>query len=295
LLFLHALTPLSPGTGTAIDVIDQPIAREKATSLPFLPGATVKGVLRAGLQPPKSEAAAQERWQLAFGPEVKNAHEHAGALIFTDARLLLLPVRSERGVFAWATCPLVLRRFRRDLPPGHGCPPPPDALSDESVLVPATSVLLSGDRVTIEDLELKRESARTEVASTLGQWLSRRIFAHPQEQRDLHDRLAIVSDDAFTYLAQTATEVVARIRINSETRTVDQGGLWYEEALPAETILSALVVAHPGRREDKDEATAAWIIGVLDPVAASVWTMGGKETVGRGRVRIARLSTGGAQ
>lgn len=50
---------------------------------------------------------------LAFGPE--KGDEHAGALGFTDARLLLFPVKSMKGVFAWITCPMVLERFKEDL------------------------------------------------------------------------------------------------------------------------------------------------------------------------------------
>ncbi|WP_298819062.1 RAMP superfamily CRISPR-associated protein [Chloroflexus sp.] len=46
LYFLHALSPLHAGTGQGSGVIDLPIAREKATGIPYLPGSSVKGVLR---------------------------------------------------------------------------------------------------------------------------------------------------------------------------------------------------------------------------------------------------------
>ena len=38
-----------------------------------------------------------------------------GALGFTDARLLLFPVKSVSGVFGWITCPAVLERLKHDL------------------------------------------------------------------------------------------------------------------------------------------------------------------------------------
>jgi CRISPR-associated protein Cmr4 len=50
-----------------------------------------------------------------FGPESSNASDHAGALSPGDGRILLFPIRSLAGVFAWITCPLVLSRFQRDL------------------------------------------------------------------------------------------------------------------------------------------------------------------------------------
>ena len=46
LLFVHALSPLHVGIGQGVGLIDLPIAREKATGLPILPGSSLKGALR---------------------------------------------------------------------------------------------------------------------------------------------------------------------------------------------------------------------------------------------------------
>ncbi|HEY7420145.1 MAG TPA: RAMP superfamily CRISPR-associated protein, partial [Ktedonobacteraceae bacterium] len=46
LTFIHALSPLHAGTGQGAGVIDLPVAREKATNIPFLPGSSLKGALR---------------------------------------------------------------------------------------------------------------------------------------------------------------------------------------------------------------------------------------------------------
>ncbi|MCS7269380.1 MAG: RAMP superfamily CRISPR-associated protein, partial [Geminicoccaceae bacterium] len=43
---LHALSPLHAGTGQAAGIVDLPIARMKATGIPFVPGSSIKGVLR---------------------------------------------------------------------------------------------------------------------------------------------------------------------------------------------------------------------------------------------------------
>jgi len=65
LLFVHALSPLHAGTGQGSGVIDLPIAREKATGLPFVPGSSLKGVLRD---------ACPKEWQTKiFGPDTGNA------------------------------------------------------------------------------------------------------------------------------------------------------------------------------------------------------------------------------
>ena len=46
LMFVHALTSLHAGTGQGVGVIDLPIARERATDLPLVPGSSLKGCLR---------------------------------------------------------------------------------------------------------------------------------------------------------------------------------------------------------------------------------------------------------
>ena len=113
LLFLHAQTPVHPGTGTALDVIDLPVQRERHTRWPTVPGSSLKGILRAVCR--AGSDGTDDLWLAAFGPETIDADKHAGALAVTDARVLAFPVRSLCGVFAWVTCPAVLGRLRRDV------------------------------------------------------------------------------------------------------------------------------------------------------------------------------------
>lgn len=105
MVLLHALTPLHVGTGQAVGNVDLPIAREKATGFPIVPASAFKGVLRDLFRTGDNE----EDWVIrAFGDE-----KVAGAWVFTDLRLLCLPVRSFYGVFAYATCPLILRQLQQ--------------------------------------------------------------------------------------------------------------------------------------------------------------------------------------
>ena len=100
MLFIHALTGLHPGSGTALGVVDLPVQRERHTQWPVVPGSSLKGVLRDTCRPDKSEADKHEQWLAVFGPETADADAHAGALSLTDARILAFPVRSLRGRFA---------------------------------------------------------------------------------------------------------------------------------------------------------------------------------------------------
>src|SRR5947199_6912597 len=111
LSFVHALSPLHAGTGQGVGIVDLPTAREKATGLPFLPGSSLKGALRA-------RCTNKDDCNKVFGPDPSNIDSNenqASAVQFSDQRLLLLPLRSLAGTFAWVTSPYILRRLVRDM------------------------------------------------------------------------------------------------------------------------------------------------------------------------------------
>lgn len=253
LAFVHALSPLHAGTGQGIGVIDLPIAREKATGIPFLPGSSVKGSLRDLCTDEK-----QQKSIFGTGNEEKSqTMEHAGSVQFSDQRLLLLPIRSLVGTFAWVTSPYILQRFVRDAKVAgiNKLPETPKTLQETSCLVITTSCLKHGvnnnSKVFLEDLDLTPSNNNTEVvkASNWADWLAPRIFADSPEWQDmLKKRFCIVSDDLLSFLLETATEVSARIVINDESKTAEN--LWYEETLPTETILSGLVIANPTKKAE---------------------------------------------
>ena len=284
LLFVHALSPLHAGTGQSIGAIDLAIARDRATQCPYLPGSSLKGSLR--------DVARQKFVQNGtlviklFGPETANASDHAGALIVSDANLLLLPVRSVAGTFAWVTSPYLLHRFARDAKAANvniSLPKLPSTVG--SCVVGKTSVLLakvdSKDKVIFEDLDLDpaQDTSVDMLADTLGKW----IFAESYWQGLLKHKLCIVHDDVMTFLSEHATDVVARIALKDESKTVRTGGLWYEESLPTESILVGLVHAQPTAKVElkpDDVLTHAKTI-----MNASI-QLGGKATVGRGRCQL---------
>jgi CRISPR-associated protein Cmr4 len=290
LLFMHALSPLHAGTGQGVGVIDLPIAREKATGLPYVPGSSTKGVLRDkcealdAAQPEKKPASIA-----IFGPKTDNAEAHAGGAIFADQRLLLLPVRSLYGTFAWVTCPYVLHRFTRDLRevfPNVSLPPVPIPDVGGAGVAEEGSALAVANTIYLEDLDLMAMPGEqvTAWATALGKY----IFADEAVwQSALTARLCIVPDDLFTFMLTTATEVVARIRLQEESKTVVDGGLWYEEALPSETVLSGLVLAQKVNGVAPETTLKA--VGTL---ARGILQVGGKATVGRGLCRLALVTEG---
>src|ERR1700682_5708296 len=105
LTFVHALSALHAGVGQGAGVIDLPIAREKATGIPFLPGSSIKGALRTRAQ----QDGLSSEYKDIFGSDpFRSEPTRASSVLFSDQRLLLLPVRSIADTFAWVTSPYIL-------------------------------------------------------------------------------------------------------------------------------------------------------------------------------------------
>lgn len=264
LILLHALTPLHVGTGQAVGTVDLPIAREKATGFPLVPASALKGVLRDEYRARYGE----EKEKRTFGDT-----DQAGEWVFTDLRLLCLPVRSFFGVFAYVTCPLILERLQRH---AHifdiaGFEEFGVSVSDTQVALPQKSALANGGKVYLEDLNLSAVSSPQ--AERAAQAIAQKLLP-PNEQSLFTERFAVVSNDVFNFLSETATEVVARVRLQDDTKTVVQGGLWYEEAVPAEAIFYGFVGTTSSN-------TSLEELEMEEPLQ-----IGGDATIGRGLCKV---------
>jgi CRISPR-associated protein Cmr4 len=269
---LHALSPLHAGVGQAAELVDLPIARLKGSGIPYLPGSSIKGVLRdAAGNAPDTDAV--------FGPDTEHAGDHAGALVCADARLLALPVRSFRGTFAFATSPLLLALAARDITGSLAIP------QVQSGCCMASEPLKHENKVYLEDLDLGAMAPDPAFAC----WRKRigdAYGATEDERKIFKDRLAVVDDETMTFLWETATQLDQRVRISSDTRTVAKGALWLEESLPPETLLIGLLIGEKSRNKGHQMSPQQVIDTALPE---RILQFGGKSTVGRGRCRMVRL------
>jgi len=271
---LHALSPLHAGVGQAAELIDLPIARLKGSGIPFVPGSSIKGVLRDA-----RSASHANQVDAVFGPDMDNANKHAGALVCTDARLLALPVRSFRGTFAFVTCPLLLALAARDLDP----PPPIPALTGRTCM--AGPDLQVDSMVYLEDLDLPAQAAD----AAFNEWQKKLAQVFAPTGQVFRRRFAVVDDETMTFLWETATQLDQRVRIAAETRTVAKGALWLEESLPPETLLIGLLLAEPSRKQNHPLSPAEVLDTALPSQGELILQFGGKSTIGRGRCRMVPL------
>lgn len=285
---LHALSPLHAGTGQGVDVVDLPIARMRSTGIPIVPGSSMKGVSRDERRAHLDD----DTWKAVYGPDTAHASDHAGALVFGDAVLLALPVRSFVGTFAWVSSPLLLRLARRDLdlaPHAPSWPAVPE-LTSTGALVAGTGrkecANVHNGHVILEDLDLV---ART--SDSVASW--GRELGSLLDDDGFGRRFVVVDDESMTFLFETCTQIDARNRIDHRTGTVAKGQLWYEESLPPETVLIGRVAAEHSRRGGVTMDPNAVLNAALP--ANLTLQVGGKATVGRGvcRVVTAGIDRGG--
>lgn len=286
--WLHTLSPTHVGTGRGVGYIDLPIHRDKVTNWPVIPGSAFKGVWADYYGATEDKRRSDPKLRLAFGraSDQDNA-SNAGALIPTDARLVCLPIRSFQGTFAWCTSPLVLEMLRRDLCLAGmvDLPPKPPSVSIGEIHRSNRTKLEDNGRIFLEDLDFTGMECRATSAwaERLAEW----VFPGDENKawRDVFvERFAVVPDAVFDFLTQTGTEVSARVRIDDDLKTVAQGALWNEEALPAETILSGLVTCDRVYSREANGVTAGDLVNEF-ATRPLLLQIGGKATVGRGRVR----------
>ena len=313
-VFLIVETSLHAGSGSDLGIVDLPIQREKHTNYPKVEASGIKGAIREVLstQPNLVQlgldlnitSVEDDKYKkaidLAFGPEQGDLH--AGALGFTDARLLLFPVKSVKGVFAWVTCPAVLERFKHDL---SICEPSivlDGSLPGKNQVSNGCDLIINDNKIVLEEYTFEVE--KTGDCQTLADWIGENILPSDEVynywREKIRSSLVVLSDDDFCDFVTLSTEVIARIKINPKTGTVQKGALWYEEYLPADSILYSLALTSPifqennankgifqltdqEKQENRDESEK--VMEFFEDALPAVIQLGGNATIGKGIVR----------
>jgi CRISPR-associated protein Cmr4 len=326
---------LHPGAGRfgATEVVDLPVQRDEF-GFPTIWSSSLKGVLRSSFelrarsQTDEAKQVADETFVRAvFGPEPASPEvsEYSSAISVLDARLLMIPARSLKGVWCYLTSPHLLNYYRVYLEvASEYAPQLKTNLEGVKKLVEAAesafkskgadadrTALVSDERCVIRSdqrsvIVLNEEEFAAEVRSELaGIW---NLLPTGIEQRSI----AVVTDDAAERLVRKSLVVQPRVRLDYERKTVSRGGLWDEEYLPQHTLMVSLIVARQPRqslskiaeriaknlRESENEAKelvdkALKSLSDLDATAIlsklselKSAVLGGKETVGKGVAKL---------
>jgi CRISPR-associated protein Cmr4 len=336
-LFLLCETALHAGSGDDVGIVDLPIQREKHTQFPKIESSSLKGALREAFeQNANSKAQKFNDWKdddvmvhRLFGldesgiknkpteilknhfkykpenakeDEKKEGHDRSGCIAFTDARLLLFPVKSMKGVFVWVTCPQVLNKFAADLAINGVTLETLNSIKSLDISEGKARVASSAPLVT--DVVILEEYAYDAIESSdvqkFAEELSEIIFSSSELEYWkglLQKNLVILSDTDFRDFTQMSTDVITRTKIDNETGTVQDGALFTEEYLPNDSVMYTSIFAsdeygHQSNRKNAKE--------VMDHVVKKIekdikyFQLGGNATLGKGILKTAvkRASNG---
>ncbi len=219
IMLLYALSSVHVGSGDDLNYIDLPIQREKHTNFPKIEASSLKGSVRQAM----GESSDVNR--------IMGNHDNGdigSAVSFSDARLLFFPIKSAKGVFAYATCPLVINRFISDckiagiteikavnfdcLKDANSC-----ALPD----IKTSNIVFSGNKVVLDEFVF---APKSEPKTELAKFIKKLVDNLPKDYltiQDFSSHVVMLSDDDFTYFVTNSTEVVTRIKVGLTAKPKD--------------------------------------------------------------------------
>lgn len=291
LIFYQPITPLHVGCGQDVGVVDLPVIRERTTGYSFIPGSGIRGSVRDLCERKHPDDGLTD---LLFGPTADRDEEvrYAGCVAVHDAKVLLFPVRSDRSVFLWVTCPAVLARFARDVAAFLSSatawePPAGDDLGDDRFLGPQA---LTGN-VHLEELSFAGHDgapADVEWREKLEDWVQK--VGDTAGVPALAGRTVLVSDRSFFHFVSHATTVIQHNRLTS-AKTVEEGALFSVEAVPPETIFYGFFGTTTSRKPPGEGEERVPPEEVMEKLRA-LWAtagylhLGGDESTGLGVTRV---------
>jgi len=246
IFYIHTITPMHVGSGSDLGIVDMPIQRESHTSYPKIEGSSLKGSIREAFEQEKN--IDELKIHQVFGYDETNASEeakkkfdelkdkYAGALGFSDARILLFPIKSVKGVFAYVTCPNVIKRYENDLVKIIG--------KNVDFKIPNENTITQNSKIKLDDEDIViLEEYSFEVSEDNNTNKLAEFLAKKTEISEIKEKLIVLSDDDFKDFVNMFTEVITRTKIDNKTGTVKDGALFNEEYLPSETVMYSMVFA----------------------------------------------------
>jgi len=240
-----------------------------------------------------------------FGSEPGTGEQETGLLSILDFTPLFFPVPSLTEGYVYVTTPYLIKRALAIL----------EVLGVEGLKGLSTFF----NEVVQRESELSDTKALTTISDESEVYVSTQKFSVSKvskiEQakealklieekagplaRNLSNRLVVLSDAVGpTYIARGMIRI-ARVRLRLDTKTDAKGGLWTEEYIPQGTIfLGGFIVPNPRRKnkyceeyskickEGKALDPLNTLIEVLGGNCETYAVIGGKETIGRGLIRL---------
>ncbi len=293
----YAVSSIHAGSGASTSAVDLPIQRERHTNWPHIQASGVKGAFRAHFRDFVDKNNDTQLINLVFGSDKQdnwnNENSLPGAMSVSDARLFAFPMRSNIAPFVWVACPSVLKRLKTDLQYiglVEGMTIHEQDIQEDNAVSIGTETIAG--QVILEDAVVNVGDKKVED-----------MFL--KEKFPELKRLILISDEMFDYAVSYCTEIQTNIKINSKTGTAEDGALRYQEFLPADSVLYA-IVHYSGRdfgeinNDDKPNTLASLIKDMnaemiknhVEDTVKDFIQIGGDETLGKGICKLEWISGG---
>lgn len=257
IMMFNTITSTHPGSGTELSYVDMPIQREGHTGYPKMEASTLKGCIRNHVSQQEGGQEREAIIERIFGK--KDSGDFASAVSVTDARILFFPVKSAKGIMAWITCPMVLKRFFKDYQLAYGEVLPviwevkSGAICGKECKI--NQRMNGKDVIMLEDYTFIVD--KDEQFENFLQMLIEHLPDNVITKEMILERAVILSDDDFSGFVKYSTEVNTRIRMDVKTGTVAENGLFTEEYLPPEAILYSLAFFSDTHQAQSEAGKAA--------------------------------------
>lgn len=298
ILLIRCKTAMLPGSGEGHDFIDRAVQRNVLTGTPYLQGSSKKGSL---LNVAREKIKDAQTRDALFGKEGKDGHQ--GCCPVTDAEVLLFPVASLRGGYAWAASVSGLAGFAETLRDTGADAKDSLAgkievlfrrarLRDEECLVPKVSGnpcplgikdgLDNSYHLALNGLVLK--GIHDENLASITTILAHMVFSDDSAMMSfMKSRIVIVGEDAFKILINTGMQKEASIQI-LKTGVTKPKSLRYSEYIPAGAVLASTECVKRPRIAGTTQQEAWEALRTLfgTPTSPARHRFGADETTGKG-------------
>ncbi|MGC9137139.1 type III-B CRISPR module RAMP protein Cmr4 [Caldivirga sp.] len=259
LFFIEALTPMHPGLGKGGEgFVDLPVQRDEF-GFPTIWASSLKGAIKSSLLlscnnkvNDVDKAVCRREILLIFGPETEEASEYASAVSILDARLVLIPARSLKGIWTYVTSPHLLNYLATYL----------EIVDDKQRLRALGEVLnlVKGKNAVTSRKETLVSSGgqnyvvlnEQELIAEYSDAIARLSELFPKEVAELIKErgITIISDELASGIVRKSLIIQPRIRLDYASKTVVGSGLWEEEYLPQFTVMASVVICRKVRLTD---------------------------------------------
>jgi len=272
LIVVKAVTPVHAGIGRTGGVVDLPIQRDEY-GYPCIYSSSLKGALKTALLQAFLEELeydkARKAVQALLGPEPEEGESFESSIALLDAYLFAMPVRSLKGVYAYVTSPLSLKRFYEGLELLTKISKEGEKEGEEKNIANIDAVLRtlrkiaehepqSNEAVCVgekEECEILKVSELDKKLVLAEEYFldikdpegvnvdeAKKLNMFIKKVMGLDKPLLVLSDSLAKSVIERGVLRYTRVRLRRETKTVERGGLWSEEYLPHKTTLYSIAL-----------------------------------------------------